>query len=198
MDKIGIKICKRKPKNIERTNEVINHCAMIAKARKGRIFYAQPEDYKCALARFNLGLQKRVKAFQNSVVRCLISHGHAKDEETATKCLESKKKLKVERKYLIYFPLYKKILEPDLIVLIGLPEEIMNIVHKISKDSGKAISACMSGTSAMCGEITAYPLVTSEPNISLGCCGSRNFGELKREEMVMGIPLKGRYGKYVF
>jgi uncharacterized protein (DUF169 family) len=196
MDKIGIGFTRKRPNGINRLEEKLTHCAMVAMARDGEVFYAEPENFKCALSRFNLGLQKRVDAFKNSVVKYLISHGHAKDEETALRCLESKRPLGVGRKYLIYSSLDKSPIEPDLAILIGSPKEIMEVVHKISKNIGKTITACISGTSAICGEVTALPLLTDEPNISLGCCGSRNFGKLKESELVMGIPMNERYKEY--
>lgn len=198
MDRISICITEKRLDGIDRLNqkERLTHCAMVAKARDGEVFYAEPENFKCALSRFNLGLQKRVDAFKSSVIRCLITYGHARDEEIARLCLESKPQLKEARKYLIYSPIVKGIVEPDVVICIGTPIEIMGLVHKISKETGEAIQGCMSGTSAMCGEATVIPLVTERPNLSLGCCGARNFGRLKENELLLGIPMKGKYKDY--
>ncbi|MDI6786414.1 MAG: DUF169 domain-containing protein [bacterium] len=127
-----------------------------------------------------------------------MSHKHVEDEDATLICLESKKTLRVGRKYLIYFPLDKKPLYPDLVVLIGNSEEIMGVAHNIVKKTSKPIIACISGTAAMCGEITTLPLVTELPNISLGCCGSGKWGKIMPNEVVMGIPAKGEYREYEF
>lgn len=198
IDKIGISVVTKRPKEIDKASDRMNHCVMIALSREGKVFYSEPENFKCALARFNLGLQKRVDAFRHSVIKYLISYGHASDEEAATMCLESKKTLSVSRKYFIYFPLDKRPLEPDLVVLIGNPEEIMGVVYSIVKKTGEPISACISGTAAMCGEITALPLVTELPNVSLGCCGCRKWGKIMPHEVIMGIPIKDKYKEYKF
>lgn len=198
MDKIGISITEKRPKDIEglAEDERLTHCAMVARAREGEVFYAGPENFRCALARFNFGLQKRVDTFKSSVVKCLISHGHARDEEVARMCLESMPQLKEGKKYLAYFPMVKRPLSPDVVICIGLPVEMMNLIHKMTRETGEPTRSCMSGVSAMCGEATVIPLITEKPNLSLGCCGTRKFGKLKENELILGIPMKGRYGSY--
>lgn len=198
MDKIGISITEKRPKDIEglAEDERLTHCVMVARAREGEVFYAVPSNFRCALARFNFGLQKRVDTFKSSVVKYLISHGHAKDEEVARMCLESKPQLKEGNKYLTYFPMAKRPLPPDIVICIGIPVEMMDLVHKMTKETGEPIQGSMSGVSAMCGEATAIPLITEKPNLSLGCCGTRKFGRLKENELILGIPMKGRYGSY--
>ncbi len=198
MDRIGVAITTKRPKGIKalREDEKLTHCAMVAKARAGEIFFARPENYKCALSRFNLGLQKRVDSFNSSVVKCLISYGHAEDEAVARLAMEAKPKLKEGKKYLIYFPLAKRPAQPDVVIHIGAPLEMMELVHSIAKETGEVIQGCVSGVSAMCGEITVIPLVTEKPNISLGCCGARKFGKLKDDEILLGIPMTKRYERY--
>jgi uncharacterized protein (DUF169 family) len=198
MDKIGICIPEERPERIEKLaeGERLTHCAMVAKARRGEVFYAEPANFKCGLSRFNLGLQRRVDSFKSSLVKYLISHSHAKDEQTAKIYLESNPPLKEGEKYLIYFPMTKSPFVPDVLICIGTPVEIMEIVHRLTKETGEATQAWMSGVSAVCAEVTAIPLITGRPNLSLGCCGTRRFGELKENELLLGIPLKGRYRGY--
>lgn len=198
MDKIGIKIAEERPGGIDRlkNGERLTHCAMVARARRGEVFYAEAETFKCPLSRFNLGLQKRVDGFKSSVIKGTISYDHARDEKVARRCLESKPQLKEGIKYLVYFPMTKRPLTPDVVICIGTPVEIMDLVHRLTKETGEPIQSCMSGVSGMCGEVTVIPLVTERPNLSLGCCGVRNFGKLKENELLFGVPIKGKYKDY--
>jgi uncharacterized protein (DUF169 family) len=198
MDRIGITIFEKKPTAFNQLSERFTHCRMVSMAREGKVFYSEPENFKCPLSRFALGLQRRVDAFKESVVKCLISWGHCKSEEEALAHLESKKPLRVGRKYILYFPLDKQPdgVVPHLVLLIGTPAELMSIIHKMSKALGEVISSYTTATSSICGEVTAFPLTTGAPNLSLGCCGARGAGALKQNELVMGIPMNERYRKY--
>ncbi|MDI6800144.1 MAG: DUF169 domain-containing protein [Actinomycetota bacterium] len=198
MDRIGVAIVGKKPRGMRRLGEEekLTHCAMVARAREGETFFAEPANYKCALSRFNFGLQKRVDIFKSSVVKCLINYGHATGEEIARLALEAKPQLKEGKKYLIYFPLSERPLEPDVAIFIAPPLEMMELIHSIAKETGEVIQGCMSGVSAMCGEVTVIPIVTGRPNLSLGCCGARKFGKLKEDELLLGIPMTERYRRY--
>ena len=193
---VCIKVVSEEPSEIERIEKKTSHCAMVALAGEGKVFYATNEDCICPMARFHLGLQKRNEAFHDILAQRMVKIKHSENKELALKYLkDSKSKTLPEgKKYIIYFPAEKKIAEPDVIIRSGNPEEIMNMVREITKRTGERLATSISGISAVCSEVTAIPIKTKKPNISLGCCGARSVGKLKAEELLIGIPKE--YFKY--
>ena len=197
MDKIGIKITTEKPEGIGRIDGRRSHCGMVAIARRGKIFYAEPEDYSCSLARFNLGMQQINERFLKSLKEQVVRWKHAETVDLAAKYLECARCLPVKKKYIIYFP-WNNVndINADVVICIGTPKEIMGVVHGIVQKTGERLDVNVSGVSATCSESTAIPLITKKPNVSLGCCGTRAFGGLGDDEILIGLQVE--YFKFIY
>jgi len=186
---VGISFSDEVPAGIPRVKFPNKHCHFIGKARKGDIFYARREDISCPLARFYLGTGN---TDLRSLSRILVSWNDSIDEEIALEYLRSARKLEAGKSYIIYFPYPQKDINPDVIIKIGSPSEIMAIVQRFSSINGRRIDASLSGIGAACGECTAYPLVTGRENVSLGCYGSRPGIGLKEGELLLAFPSNSR------
>jgi len=104
--------------------------------------------------------------------------------------LDSRRRLPYERKYILYFPVPDDEYEPDVIIEISTPSEIMAKVGEITYITGESTSGLSSGVGAMCGECTAFPILTGKPNVSLGCTGSRPRVKLRHDDMFLALPYK--------
>ena len=192
-NRIGIAIVKKEPVGIERVKSPDKHCHFVGQARGGTVLYARNEDISCPLARFYLGLEKKnLKDLSRTLVKelsqTLVNWDDAVNKKVALSYLQEGFCLKEGEKYIIYFPYPQKDLKADVIIIINNPQEIMALVQKFSRTTGKRIKASMSGIGAMCGECTAYPLIAGQANISLGCYGSRPGVNLKKEELFLAFP----------
>jgi len=201
-NRIGIAIVKKSPSGIKRVKSLDKHCHFVGQAREGAILYAKSEDISCPLARFYLGLEKNLKELS----RTLVSWDDAIDEKVALTYLNSGHCLKESEKCIIYFPYpiprldTKRLtgqenLKADVVIIIDNPQEIMVLVQKFSRTTGKRITASLSGIGAMCGECTAYPLITGQANVSLGCYGSRPGVNLSKEELFLALPADSQASK---
>jgi len=188
INKIGIKIVKDKPENLKRTKQAMEHCALAGLARDKKAFYAQNEDISCPLARYNLGLAEYNDEDLRALARILVGWDDAKTEEIGIKYLKSRQVLPFERKYILYFPMPNNEYEPDVVIEILTPDELMEKVREITYFSGEIGGFFSSGVGAMCGECTAYPILTGKPNLSVGCSGSRPRVKLKTDEMFLALP----------
>jgi len=142
---------------------------MVGKARKGQSLYAENGDITCPLARYNLGLE-RFKNLQE-LAKILVEWGDAIDEEKALKYLKSLSPLPYSQKFIVYFPYPHPTLIPQILVMIGNPEQIMPLTREYT-----AISEC-----------TSIPLSNGKPNLSVGCGGSRPGVKLLPEEMFLAF-----------
>jgi uncharacterized protein (DUF169 family) len=188
LNKIGIKITKEKPVNLPRANKPLKHCSAVGLARTGERFYIQTNDISCPLARYNLGLQEPDNKFMHELARTLVGWGDAKSEDIGLKYLQTLPKLTYAKKYILYFPVPDNEYEPDVIIEISTPHDLMLRVRELTAITGASIEGYMSGVGAMCGECTAYPILTGKPNVSVGCTGSRPGAELKANELFLAIP----------
>lgn len=191
-NEIGVKITDKKPDNIPRTKYSKSYCAFMGQAREGNVFYTTNEDINCPLARYNLGLEELDKKGLDSLASTIVSWGDAEDKSKALKYLESSNTLNYDRKYIIYFPINQNNLniEPDIVINIGTPKKFMPILRKLTKQDGDWLNARLSGVGGLCGESTAIPIMTDEPNISLGCGGSRPYGKLENGQLFLAYPFK--------
>ncbi|MCK4648402.1 DUF169 domain-containing protein [bacterium] len=201
-NRIGITIVKKVPVGIKKVKSPDKHCHFVGQAREGAIFYARGEDISCPLARFYLGLEKNLKKLS----RTLISWDDAINEKVALSYLQEGLSLGGGEKYIVYFPYpiprldAKRLtgqenLKPDVVIIVDNPQEIMALVQKFSRNTGKRIKTSMSGIGAMCGECTAYPLMTGQANVSLGCYGSRPGVNLSKEELFLALPSDSQAAK---
>ena len=190
-NRIGIASVKESPSGIERVKFPDKHCHFVGQAREGAILYARSEDISCPLARFYLGFEKNLKELS----RTLVSWDDVLNEKVALSYLQEGLSLKKGEKYIVYFPYPNKNLKADVVIIIDNPQEIMALVQRFSRTTGKRIKASLSGIGAMCGECTAYPLITGQANVSLGCYGSRPGVNLRKEELFLALPADSQAAK---
>jgi uncharacterized protein (DUF169 family) len=88
-------------------------------------------------------------------------------------------------------PLSKTTLEPDVVVIVGMPEQVFWLVPAATTFSiGGRVTVEMAAVQASCVDSTVIPYVSGNVNISLGCFGCRKTTDIKPEEMLVGIPAK--------
>lgn len=188
LNQIGIKITEEEPDKISCIDDEARFCEFVGRAREGKSFYLTVDNISCPLARYNLGLEKHDNQKLEKLARILVSWGDAGNRKKALKYLQETQALDYGKKHISIFPLNKRIYKPDLVILFKTPDELMPLARGIAKDTGEWNCYHMSGVGGMCAEATANPLVTGEPNFSLGCGGSRPHGRLKESQLLSGLP----------
>ena len=155
-------------------------CGWALKARRGEDIYIDERNVSCPLAKFKLGYG-RVPDLEE----ILVGWGDASTVREAKLYLDDTVTLKNVK----IIHLAREIENPDLIIYFGKPDEIMRLVRRYSSQTGKRIMGRVSGVGAMCGELCAFPYVTNQPNLSVGCGGSRSrvFG---KDEIAVSFPIR--------
>jgi len=190
MDKVGIAILNEKPDGLPSIGHRATHCNMVAEARKGKAFYAEDINYSCGFAIYTLGLGRDVPAFRKALAEDLVSIKNAAGMEISGKLLESTPRLREGEKFIVFFPLDRMPMEPDVVLIFGNPSEIMDLVWKITGQTGERLRSSIGGIGSTCSECTAQPIISGEPNLSVGCCGTRRFGRLDDNEIMLSLPWK--------
>jgi uncharacterized protein (DUF169 family) len=90
--------------------------------------------------------------------------------------------------YVVFSPLEKAELAPDLVVFLCNPEQACRLVTLATYPSGKPPKPEIAGST--CHMVIAYPLVTGEINVSLMDYASRRYQEYDPTELFVTIPCR--------
>lgn len=88
-----------------------------------------------------------------------------------------------------YAPLSEAKFKPDVIVIYALPVQALTVAQFYRTATKKRFEADFNGTASLCADVVAKPY-NGKSNMSLGCNGSRNYSDIKDEEMVIGLTLE--------
>ena len=80
--------------------------------------------------------------------------------------------------------------EPDLLIAYLPPEEVMKLVKIYNDYSGANLDISLSTMMSVCGGVAVRTFLEEKINISFGCDDSRKCADMRRENLVVGIPKK--------
>jgi uncharacterized protein (DUF169 family) len=164
------------------------HCQSIMKARKGEKLCVPAERNACPVGSSALGecpIPEKVRSgeFHHKT-------GMYDSEAAAAKMIEMRTALPEGSVIAtVVSPLSEATVEPDVVIVVGLPEQIYWIVPvaETYMEGGRATLTTAS-FQASCVDTTIIPFLTGKVNISLGCLGCRKNSDILPEEMLVGIP----------
>ncbi|MDO5708455.1 MAG: DUF169 domain-containing protein [Andreesenia angusta] len=77
--------------------------------------------------------------------------------------------------------------EPDVVIIVTTPYNIMRIIQGYSYKFGHNDNYRISGNQAICSECTAVPYLKNGMNVTMMCSGTRYSAGWKEEEMAVGF-----------
>jgi uncharacterized protein (DUF169 family) len=85
-------------------------------------------------------------------------------------------------------PLQEADFIPDVVVMVDIPERIYWISSVITAEKGGRAEFSTSPFQCACEDVTAVPMISGSPNVSLGCFGCRKRTDMAPDELACGIP----------
>ena len=164
----------------------MSHCQAIVNARKGEYLTLKPEDFSCHVGSSALNMDNTPEGVADGTFHYNL--GGFESPEAAAKLIEAREG--IDKKIIgeIVCPLKDADFEPDVVVIIDIPERIYWLVPVMSGREGGKVDFCMGSFQCTCEDVTSYPYMKQKPNISLGCYGCRRRTDMGSEEMAAGIP----------
>lgn len=86
--------------------------------------------------------------------------------------------------------------DPDLLVSYMAPEEIMRLIKIYHNRKGQGLGVFLHSMMSICGGIAVRSFLENNLTISFGCDDSRYYADMRRENLVVGIP-KGLFGLFL-
>jgi len=186
---IAVKIIKsgeELPK-IEAPKKRPRYCQLLMLGRRGETLLLTPENLACpaAHAAFGLGpLPERISSGQ-----MLHTLGLYESPEAVAETMRTMPRLKPgSTSALAVGPLGDFPLNPDVVVVEGLPEQVMWLCLARTFKAGGRLNFSTSIFQCCCVDSTVVPYMTGEINASPGCYGCRDATDTPREDMFIGIP----------
>lgn len=173
-------------KYLKKTEKQTMHCKSIIEAGHGKSGYGTKNEIGCKFGAMDLGLTPMIEElltgnnFNNMNVTSSVSSGkHLIDQVP---------KMPHEIEAIGYAPLECAEYMPDVVIIVGQPRQIFDLIRANTHLLGDMIHSDFGGTQSFCGDITVKPYLTKKPSISFGCMGSHMAAGFKPDNIVMGIP----------
>ena len=178
------------PEGYKEPEKPLRHCQSIMRAKHGEMVLMPANKQACPVGASALGLVPMPEKVRSGE----FHHGMGLYDTPAEAAKTMAVRPALETGSVIataLAPLSKATLEPDVVVIVGLPEQVFWLVPAATTFSvGGRVTVEMAAVQASCVDSTVIPYVSGNVNISLGCFGCRKTTDIKPEEMLVGIPAK--------
>lgn len=163
-------------------------CQGAALARKyGWTMAVQAEDSGCAIASFSYGWAPQTD--RAKAVEFLIRMNYTRDQAAAEAALSSWRLLAPGKcRAVIYAPLEKTEVDPDVILLYINPAQLMRLIHGATYRTGIPITSSFSGRAASCTEGVLGAYLDRTAKVVVPGNGDRVWGTAQDDEMAFVVP----------
>jgi len=179
---------ERLPSDMKLVNKKLRYCQFLMLARHGETLLLTPEDLACPAAKAAFGFEPLLEKIASG--QMLHTLGLYQSAEAAANTMTTIPRLKLNTVSAIAAgPLGDFPLEPNVVVVEGLPEQIMWLCLARTSEFGGRLNFSSSVFQCCCVDVTVVPYITNEVNISPGCYGTREATDVPPEHMFIGIPM---------
>lgn len=176
------------PPGMVEIDSQVRHCQMVSMARnEGKCFYATADKHSCMGGAWALGLRELTPSLRSGEFYYAL--GKFESRAACRRTIDRIPHLPSNETYAtLYAPLEATPFSPHVVLLVAEPLAMLKVAQSILYRLGGRIQAEMSGIQSVCADTTALVYLHGQPNISLGCDGSRKFSGIQNGEMVLGLP----------
>lgn len=176
----------------KRLSNKMNYCVMVKLAMNGIALKATGDDLSCISGARALGLKETDNLQRSGLLGKKL--GLYNDMSTSKKARDSMSFCDHEAYGVMVQPLENYTEEPDIVIIVSNPYNIMRIVQGYTFYYSIQHSYKMTGNQAICSESTAYSYLINDINVSVLCIGTRHTAGWKDDEMSVSFPFN-RFSK---
>ncbi len=186
---VAIKLVKKGeeyPEGYELPPEQRSHCQAVMDAKNGKCYKMTAEMQGCNVGASTLGMMPKPEKVKNGEFHAGI--GIHETPASAKAMNDAVSDIPYETAGEIVCPLRDADFTPDAVVVVDIPERVYWFEAFYTYKNGGRVTYTTAPFQCACEDITAVPIVTGKPNISIGCFGCRRRTDMKADEMAIGIP----------
>ncbi len=172
----------------------MSHCQAVFAAKKGACLALRLEDESCHVGASALNMVDTPAKVASGDFHAGI--GMHDSVEAARKMIADRMVVPFKTAGEVVCPLGKADFVPDVVEIVDIPERVYWVVPLETAAKGGRVQFSTSPFQCACEDVTAVPVCTGAPNISLGCFGCRNKTDMAADELAVGIPYS-RIPEYV-
>ena len=163
------------------------HCQAQSICRKyGWTIAMTKADLGCAISGHTYGWQT---IRPEGAIDFLTRMNYAADKTVALKILKSFKTLEQGQcEAVVYSPLERTKIEPDVILIYLNPAQLMRCIHGSTRSTGLPVTSSFSGRAASCTEGVLGAYLDKSPKVVIPGNGDRVWATAQDHEMVYAIP----------
>ena len=167
--------------------KTMNYCQMVHLAAQGTGIKSRKEHFRCQSGPRAFGMIQTPDAVRSG--EGLLKLGLYPDLHTQRIVYSRMSECMQKIEGLLILPAeYYTNSEPDVVLLVTTPYNVMRFVQGYTYQYGSCPGGQVFGNRALCSEATAQPFIRNEMCISTLCSGTRYYNGWAREEMALGIP----------
>ncbi len=170
-----------------------NICVGLTLARKyGWTVGMMAEDNACPIAAYTYGWRESEADSKDALANFLKIVNYAANDEAAKVAIEAAAQFKLTQgQYagVVFSPLERTKVEPDLVIVFCNPAQAMRLVHGATQDSGISVHSVFSGRGGTCIEGVLQTFKTKEPKVVLPGNGDRVWAMVQDDELAFTIPV---------
>lgn len=146
-----------------------------------------PEDVSCAIAAHTYGWERVTDP--RGAIDFLTRMRYARNEEAGRAVIEGFRKLEMgDGLAVVYSPLEKTKIEPDVVLIYVNPAQLMRLIHGATYHSGEPVTGSFSGRAGSCTEGVIAAHQDKAFKIVVPGNGDRVWASCQDHEMMMAVP----------
>lgn len=173
---------------IPQRDRKVTYCNSVQLASKGSSMKLTKENQACPNGAMALKMKEIPEPMANGKGR--FSKNIYKDVETSKSISDEMLFLKEEAVGIAVMPLENYNEDPDVVVVVSNPYNIMRMVQGHGYFNGYTNNLKTVGLQAICHDLTTYPYNTKDINITFLCPGTRLVADWQVDEIGIGIPFE--------
>ncbi len=162
-----------------------SHCQAVMGARKGNCYKMPAEKQSCVVGSSTLGMAPVPEKVASGEFHANM--GVHEDSAAAGRMIAERVDIPYKTAGEIVCPLAMADFEPDVVIVVDVPERIFWLSAANVYDGGRS-SYTTAPFQCACEDVTAIPMMTGRANISMGCVGCRRRTDMALDEMAIGFP----------
>lgn len=166
----------------------LSHCQAVFRARKGECLRVPYKMQGCHVGTSVLGMSETPDKVASGDFHAGV--GIHDSSAAAKEMIDERAKIPYATAGEVVCPLKKADFVPDVVILVDIVERIYWITSMMTAEKGGRATFSTSPFQCACEDITALPMTSGSPNVSLGCFGCRKRTDMAPDELACGIPYK--------
>jgi uncharacterized protein (DUF169 family) len=149
------------------------------------------DDNACPIAAYTYGWSEPEPETRKALVDFLIVMKYAADENAAETTMEALDQVKLGKGKcagVVFSPLERTKIDPDMVMIFCNPAQLMRLVHGATQKTGVIVQSMFSGRGGTCTEGVLQTLKTGQPKVVLPGNGDRVWALVQDDEMAFTIP----------